>query len=588
MSKKKNKSKGFKVVQYSRENLLDVLFYGSYSKREIQQSYLYEYLCNFLRYRNEFGHNVKTMVIEEKYLSESYFKDFKNYFAESFNNYSKFTKRIHFFCNEIENNKRFEQLIVKNSSALTSDELEILESYIGYTVIKPISSAFLGATFLEPYPPTIDNPNIERHYNSIKEQKINLFGKELSLFGCAFQEQDKVVSACATAALWSALYITNRIFGNSILSPSEITKSAGLSSSGNRTFPNKGLQNRQISKVLKKVGLVSELRYHTHGATIVENQNLKRIIYAYNKMNIPILIGYSNNGEIQFNQSPETELVDELSFSISSEVDDNEFELEQHHLVVVLGYKINNKIENDSLLSEQDSNSDGINLKADKIYKLYSHNDQIGPYVRVQLGEKQTNEIIAWEIGNKYQRANVTSVIVPLIDNIRVKFEDVLSSVQEISDIANDAVHILNEVGLFKKDNIEWDVYLTKSNYYKEEILTNSKLTQKMKSKIAFTSYPKYLWLAKCYFLDDNRTKLLDVIYDPSDSPTGFCCFQANFFNANFAYEFIESMNETFNQSSNMKAIEGGLQVLTENHKKFFEDAYNNNEDQFLDELKKV
>lgn len=582
MSKKTaKKNKSFRVVQYNKRSLLNVLHYGSYSKKDISYSYLYHYLCNFLKYKRKYGHNVKTMIIEEKYLSESYFKDYKNYFAESFHDYSKFTRRVHFFTEKIRDDKHFERVILCQNGAHTLEDIDILESYIGYTVIKPISSAFLGATFLKPYPPTLKNVNTHRNYNSVVDQKINLFGKRLEIEGCAFQEQDRVVSACATAALWSALYITNRIFSSLILSPSDITKSAGLSSSGNRSFPNNSLQNRQISKALKKAGLVCEIRFNTDDAAIVENQNLKRIIYAYNKIKIPILLGYSYDKEVSLNEKEMPKQDSKLK-----SIEDKEEKETQHHLVTVLGYKIGD----DSKVAELSlkPNSDGLKLKADKIYKLYSHNDQIGPYVRIKLGDNETNEIKAWEIGNIYQEANVISMLIPLIDTIRVKFEDVISSVQEISDIVNDAMFILNEERFLENNGFQWDVHLIKSNDYKEEILNDESIDEQIKSKIAFTSYPKYLWLAKCTMIEysGKESKLLDVLYDPSDAPTGFCCFQANFFKPIFAYEFIESMKATFEKSANIENDYGGLQILNENHKKFFMDAYRNNEDQFLSNLK--
>ncbi|WP_323787707.1 hypothetical protein [Psychroserpens sp.] len=587
----KENNRPYAVVDYNDDNLLEVLHFGSFSKNDISRSYIYKYLCNFLKYKNRFGHKVKSIVVEKKYLSESYLKDYKHYYAESFNEYSKFTRRLHFFTEKIPNDDYFQNIIINNSDESEELRASLIYNYIGYIVVKPISSAILGATFLEPYPALAGI----RSYSSIRKYPINLFGHKVKREACVFQEQDQVVSACATASLWSALFITNKIFNNPIFSPSQITKSAGLSSTGNRSFPSKGLQNRQIALALKKAGLVTELRYITTGATIVENQNLKRIIYAYNKIGIPILLGYEFETLTNENSLCQ-DVVNQDIGNLDLDKNNNEDKtIKQDHLVTVIGYKvnINESVSVEKQLSENrdfiEPHNDGLKLCADKIYKLYSHNDQIGPYVRIKIKSNTTNEIVAWEIGNESQDGNVTCLIIPLIKIIRVKYEDVISSVREISFVVDPTIEDMVDSEILDNNKFEWDVYLYKSNQYKKDILNDQTIrSKKIKSKVAFTSYPKYIWLARCFRKDGKGKiqRLFDIIYDSSDAPKGFCCFQSNFFHQKFATRYLIALDISFNKSSKIQIEKGGFQILNENHKAFFKAAHKNKELEFLKKLR--
>ncbi|WP_234427663.1 hypothetical protein, partial [Vibrio anguillarum] len=76
----------------------------------------------------------------------------------------------------------------------------------------------------------------------------------------AFQEQDKVVSACATTAIWSSLHAMHWKNVREIRSCSEITTNAlnHINGSSN-SFPNRELSNKQILRALD----CEKLKHHT-------------------------------------------------------------------------------------------------------------------------------------------------------------------------------------------------------------------------------------------------------------------------------------------------------------------------------------
>lgn len=58
------------------------------------------------------------------------------------------------------------------------------------------------------------------------------------------------------------------------------------------------------------------------------------------------------------------------------------------------------------------------------------------------------------------------------------------------------------------------------SNKYKASILKSSQ-SQSLKDQIAFTHYPKYIWIAKAYV---KGVLVFDLIFDSTDIARGYFC----------------------------------------------------------------
>ena len=74
------------------------------------------------------------------------------------------------------------------------------KSYLGCIVLRPIPKTFLCKVCLRPY--ERDKNRLTKYWLSA-DYDISLFGIPLKIKTIAFQEQDKVLSACATTALWT-------------------------------------------------------------------------------------------------------------------------------------------------------------------------------------------------------------------------------------------------------------------------------------------------------------------------------------------------------------------------------------------------
>jgi hypothetical protein len=90
----------------------------------------------------------------------------------------------------------------------------------------------------------------------MRQYKVHIAGFELGIQGLAFQQQDQGVSACATAALWSALHRVAPVEGLALPSPAEVTEAASrYFLADGRALPSEGLTSGQICQAIRAAGL---------------------------------------------------------------------------------------------------------------------------------------------------------------------------------------------------------------------------------------------------------------------------------------------------------------------------------------------
>lgn len=342
---------------------------------------------------------------------------------------------------------------------------------------------------------------------------LNLLGKQLTVNTLAFQEQDVNVSACATTALWMAFHKTASLFQTPLPSPYQITASTGnLFNSTGRVFPNKGLDLYQVGKAIESVGLVSELRLYQPLAEIhqrvesqinalpakerpdpsalpelcrqaaeTQMQQAKGLIHAYLRMGLPVLL---------FIQ------LEDLG----------------GHLVTITGYREAEAVPLRSI---------NISLVSDRIERFYVHDDQIGPFARVGFTHDGRLET-AWPNGTNWhncKKAVLDAVSVPLIPDIRIEYEQVYEKVA----LFDQALYSFMPEG----QDLLWDVYLSYSNSYKDELRSKRLSNFTHLNRLLKTLLPKYVWVARASL---NGITLLEMVFDATDLHTGFYCQLINVF----------------------------------------------------------
>ncbi|WP_299765214.1 hypothetical protein [uncultured Dokdonia sp.] len=489
----------YEIYKFNKTNLVKALYNNIYPKEKIESSKLFRYLVEYFTYHSAEKSQARTIIVEKEYISESYLNDIRLFYWSNFKSYPKFCRRLHFFGEEF-SKKELQDYILQNDKKFFED------NYLGYLVVKPTGNSLLGPTFLKTYGDSINN---ERHYNSVVDMKINLFGIEIPIRGLVFQEQDGAVGVCATQAIWSAMNKLSSLFRIDMLSPSEISSYGGLGSKG-RVFPNSGLSNDQIFKIFRKAKLTVELMaLSENGRKKIDKKLFKRIVYAYNRIGIPILLGYFGiNGK---------------GSSLSREG--------QRHLVTIIGYRIDKTNRTTSV---------GINTLADNLFRLYVHNDQIGPYTKIGFDEKPTRgeyEIQSNWIGSNNENVVYDSLLVPLKNSIRIRYQNILQSTTKIDRIVK---QILKAPVV-----IEWDIYLDKSTNYKRDILLQD-IDDRHKMRISVESFPKYIWVARLNTIPSDTSKELkfDILFDSSESPTSFCIHRVFYYDLKLGIRIVDALDK--------------------------------------------
>jgi hypothetical protein len=460
-------AESFTVSPYSAENLASALTNALTPPSKFKLRMPYKYFCEYFGDQDD-GLGAKTIVIEKKYISKSYLIDYSNYYSTCFSDYERFCKRVHFFSRDF-SEADFEAAL-KDSIA----DSPIWESYLGYIVVKPLPLLTIGATLLKTYEST---PTNKRIFHAIEKYPVNLFGKELTVQSLAFQEQDSVVGACASSALWTAFHKTSKLFQTSLPSPSDITRSAkNLFQNSGRTYPNTGLDHYQIGNAIDATGMVSELRNSDKFRGEVDR--LKAFIYAYNSMGLPVLLG------IKFPEGG--------------------------HLITVVGYKESN-----------DNNfprTSRMALKSSKIERFYAHDDQVGPFSRLGF-DASGNILTSWvDDTGSHKTAELVSVFIPIHNKIRINFEDIFSKASFIDFYFSK---------VFPTLEIHWDIQLCLSNKYKESIY-DSTISSGMKYSLLTTPLPKYLWIAKGFV---GNECIIEFLFDATQIATADYCIGINIYN---------------------------------------------------------
>lgn len=514
----------FFVSDFSEELLSLVIskcFESEYA--DIKDKPQFQYLSNYLD-----ALHAKTIVSERFYVDKDYSDDYSNYYVSGFKSMSKHCMRLHFFDKEFDH-VNFEETLINGKSDIlkwneTSKKKEkngILEfddlskHYLGFIVIKPLPFTFIGKTCLKA-PNDIENGKILK-----RKYKVNLFGAELEIPSIAFQEQDRVISACATTAVWSLLHALNGKHKVKLPSPSDITLAA-IEADYNHIngFPNKGLNTKQIISALEKY----RLKHHewNFANCDVSFENKIKYISSYLNSEIPILAGlglykreydFTSNSTNSFDESPKIIL------------DDKEYSYQGEHAVCIVGSE----------------------LKEGSFY-LIVHDDRVGPFRKYKLTEKTIdgkgylllqavcdNEVLALNMlmVATYHKKRIH---LPPIHNTCQELKQLMVSaldcnIVEMGGLPTDgdknfeeeltnAIKVLNE----QKDYLEkvsFDIELLDCKTLKTGYL--SLASDYIKKSILFMPLPHFVWRVRFF---DNENQLLDLLFDGTDMPNGnsFIC----------------------------------------------------------------
>ena len=498
------------VVQYHRDYIIELVRYitGWKERSEVSSKDQLHYICSYL----EVDHiNCQTIVVESEYIERHYLEDYAEYYARCFPAHPRTCSRLHFFSSAI-TEAQFNKCL-RNEDDSVAELLR--KSYIGFAVLRPIPHTVFARVCLRPYAALVANPNCKILTRKVH---VSLFGLELTVDTIPFLEQDRVVSACATSALWVALSTDPDMSLNDLPSPSAITKAAttgGLEAA--RTFPTAGLSPPQMLRGLRHYGLEPSILWGSHERI----EDLQAQIYSYLSNDTAVILG----GDIYRKKNGGAERLGS-------------------HLVCVTGFAL------DEWSAKQDGNIHQ-HLLSDLISKFYVHDDRSGPYLRLftklkqfSVGHKKHNglEMSVADRGEFYLVPSIA--IVGLYHKIRIPYGTVQGACSALykylygtrSDLSN-----LKRKGSTKdkardKQLVKfldlllegyWEISLTTSSKVKRDLIESNDFISfnGLSNKVALLvrNMPKYVW--RCRILDkdapDKRRRIADILFDATEVPQG-------------------------------------------------------------------
>jgi hypothetical protein len=343
-----------------------------------------------------------SIVVEHNYVDRDYLEDYVQFHAASFSAPPRICARLHFFSRDLTGNG-FESIILSNQGKENPINALLGKYYLGFCVIRPESSKFIGRICLDIS--SLDSATGDRClvYPLRHDYDVGLFGHKLTVKNTvAFQEQDSIVSACATCAVWFAMHAQ----GNHHLvpSPGSITRRSTTDSTNPyRIFPNKGLDFAAISRALKRERyepIIQDFK-STDFSSEFNVRSALRLIYAYLRGGVAAaLVGVDLYGtpcgktdsDSQARTSGEAAAPD-LSTN-SSSAPDSKPSLIGKHAITVLGYELERGKVFEGVGTEgkiESSTLENVKLIADDVSALSAHDDQLGPFCEFKVQHKYSS-----------------------------------------------------------------------------------------------------------------------------------------------------------------------------------------------------
>jgi hypothetical protein len=436
---------------------------------------------------------VKTIVVERSYVDRDYLEDFAAYYVNCFKFYERHCARLHFFSGDFDE-AAFRALLEGHPTTLSMGTLQ--NTYCGFTVIKPLPQTIFGRMCLKTYP-----QDEGREFSVARSFHANLFGISLEVPATLpFQEQDNVVAACATSALWSVLQGTAKEFQHALLTPIAITRAATeFLPAETRMIPNRGgLATAMMAEAIRAVGLEPLAL----AAPLNDDATLRGALYAYLRARIPIVLGLR-------------------LCNTAAPPDDN---IIGDHAIAVTGFR----------LADQPAapvTRSGFRHRAVRIEKIYAHDDQVGPFARMAFDGKTVEvelddgrgAVTASSLSTSWRAADGSTdkiravpiiLLIPLYHKIRIPFEDIIQVVSDFHKFLATAAPLGAIVGA---DDLEWDVHLTTVNDLKTDLQQCTQLSGEPRVHWLTAPMPRFLWRA---LARKGETRVIDLLFDATDIHT--------------------------------------------------------------------
>jgi len=456
-----------------------------------QIQYLYAYLTEI---------SASVVIEEPNYFDRDYLDEFSAFYSLSSRGYPNICRRLHFFSSD----QVSRELLQRAASGSHEDVVILQESYLGFTVIRPIPSAPLGRTVLAWFPDTV--PEMPRVTSPSRSYNCHLAGITLEVTGLAWQQQDTGVGACATVGLWVALHSSAFDDHHAVPTTAQITKSAHDGAAlGTRMFPSTGLNMHQIMEAIKAQQLApiwcaGDMQYaDDQGQSIIgfSKERFSSTCASFIRSGYPVLIWGQH-------------LADGIL---------------QKHVICAVGFRESpppNLEPGETVLQDSET-----------IF-LYVHDDNLGPSVRFRIIDNGEGKAVTI----KTDPPNSDAKLSPTSDYPEIRPEALCIAVHECIRVSPDRLHaigkdlssklcgalniILEENGIEKVSISSSTRFIKLADYIGDELgrtlSDQSDVLGKVRMDLMENVPPMSLHIGVVRFALSNSTPIMDLIYDTTDT----------------------------------------------------------------------
>ncbi len=144
---------------------------------------------------------VRSVIKESKYICKDHRNMFSNYYSKRFVVGSSYCERLHFFT----------KAEIKPEDLWLTPE-EYFESYLGYSVIRPVKERCLGRTVVDPYK---IKQNISDDFFCLRTVfEPRFIGSLFKVNGYPYTSQNGEAMVCAHASLWGVCRYLSQRYSN--------------------------------------------------------------------------------------------------------------------------------------------------------------------------------------------------------------------------------------------------------------------------------------------------------------------------------------------------------------------------------------
>jgi hypothetical protein len=421
----------------------------------------------------------KSYVLEENFIDDDFFDDYSGYYSQRNSTITKEVIRVHFFCSLSSDVTKILENAQQNSDNKVDECLS--SSYLGYVVIRPLPITLIGMTCLKHYN-SLTTSKENRLFPCTRKYDVNLLGVNLNVTTVAFQEQDSEIAACSTTSIWYALHAFNLIKDiERIDAPYTISEIASSSAiippigESHRAFPASGLTLPQMLSYFKKINI----DYISKGFN-----NQQDPIDFLNQIKTFLLCGFP------------CILVGNLSIKSNGELKKLGM-----HAITVLGYNDNAEIQ-----------------------KLYAHDDNLGPFTRLEFQHKPTITNPPSDLFNfcclhskieSIDRFFTPSYLITPIDvDCRYPYEVIIELGNLLTNTLSQFLPLRYD-SKTKISNLAYNINLQNSFSFKKELRGTKKYNQEIVKELLEKQLPKYIWILEFNAtINHNSESLFIAMFD--------------------------------------------------------------------------